>query len=76
MLTLLNAGYFPITDPTWIFFLVLVIILLAPIILERLHVPHIIGMILAGALIGEHGFHILERDSRGCSTSCSLPVWR
>ena len=63
MLTLLNAGYFPITDPTWIFFLVLVIILLAPIILERLHVPHIIGMILAGALIGEHGFHILERDS-------------
>ena len=63
MLTLLNAVYFPITDPTRIFYLVLVIILLAPIILERLHVPHIIGMILAGALIGEHGFHILERDS-------------
>ena len=63
MLTLLNAGYFPITDPTWIFFLVLVIILLAPIILERLHVPHIIGMILAGALIGDHGYQIQERDS-------------
>ena len=34
---------FPITDPTWIFFLVLVIILFAPIVLERLRIPHIIG---------------------------------
>ena len=55
--------HFPITDPTWIFFLVLVIILFAPIILERLHIPHIIGMILAGVVIGEHGFNILARDS-------------
>ena len=42
----------PISDPTWIFFLVLAIILLAPIIFERLHIPHIIGMILAGVLVG------------------------
>ena len=55
--------HFPITDPTWIFFLVLVIILFAPIILERLRIPHIIGMILAGVVIGEHGFNILTRDS-------------
>ena len=53
----------PVTDPTWIFFLVLVIILFAPIILERLRIPHIIGMILAGVAIGEHGFNILVRDS-------------
>ncbi|MBO5920031.1 MAG: cation:proton antiporter [Bacteroidales bacterium] len=53
----------PITDPTWIFFLVLTIILFAPMILERLHIPHIIGMILAGVAIGEYGFNILERDS-------------
>lgn len=53
----------PITDPTWIFFLVLVIILLAPILLSKLRIPHIIGMILAGVMIGEHGFNILERDS-------------
>ena len=38
----------PITDPTWVFFLVLIIILFAPMILGRLHIPHIIGMILAG----------------------------
>ena len=53
----------PISDPTWIFFLVLAIILFAPIIFERLHIPHIIGMILAGVLVGEHGFNILARDS-------------
>ncbi len=53
----------PIKDPTWIFFLVLAIILFAPIILERLRIPHIIGMILAGVLLGEHGFNILARDS-------------
>lgn len=53
----------PITDPTWIFFLVMIIILFAPIILERLRIPHIIGMIIAGIFIGEHGFNILERDS-------------
>ena len=53
----------PITDPTWIFFLVLIIILFAPMILGRLRIPHIIGMILAGVVIGKYGFNILERDS-------------
>lgn len=55
--------YLPITDPTWIFFLVLCIILFAPILLGRLRIPHIIGMILAGVAVGEHGFNILVRDS-------------
>lgn len=54
---------FPITDPTWIFLLVLLIILFAPMVLGRLRIPHIIGMILAGVVIGEHGFNILARDS-------------
>lgn len=53
----------PITDPTWIFLLVLLIILFAPILLTKLRIPHIIGMILAGLAIGEHGFNILARDS-------------
>lgn len=63
-MNLLNIGIqFPITDPTWIFFLVLMIILFAPILLGRLRIPHIIGMILAGVVIGKYGFNILERDS-------------
>lgn len=54
---------FPITDPTWIFFLVLGIILFAPIVFGYLKVPHIIGMILAGVAVGEHGLNIVTRDS-------------
>ncbi len=55
--------YLPITDPTWIFFLVLCVILFAPMIFSKLHIPHLIGMILAGVLIGENGFNILARDA-------------
>ena len=55
--------HFPVTDPTWIFFLVLIIILFAPMILGCLRIPHIIGMILAGVAVGKYGFNILERDS-------------
>ena len=32
-------------------------------VLGKLRIPHIIGMIFAGIIIGEHGFNILERDS-------------
>lgn len=56
------AAYFPITDPTLIFFVVLLIILFAPIIMGKLRIPHIIGMVLAGVLIGQYGLDILERD--------------
>jgi len=54
--------YFPITNPSLIFFLVLVIILLAPIIMGKLRIPHIIGMVLAGVAVGKYGFNILSRD--------------
>ncbi len=57
------SHYFPITDPTLIFFVVLCIILFAPIIMGKLRIPHIIGMVLAGVLIGQYGLNILERDS-------------
>ena len=54
--------YFPITNPSLLFLLVLVIILLAPIIMGKLRIPHIIGMVLAGVAIGQYGFNILVRD--------------
>ena len=55
--------YFPITDPTLIFFVVLLIVLFAPIIMDKLRIPHIIGMVLAGIVVGKYGLNILERDS-------------
>lgn len=57
------SHYFPITDPTLIFFVVLCIILFAPIIMGKLRIPHIIGMVLAGVLVGHYGLNVLERDS-------------
>ena len=53
----------PITDPTWIFFVVLSIILFAPMLLERLRIPSIIGLIAAGMVIGPYGIHLLDHDS-------------
>ena len=57
------SQYFPITDPTLTFLVVLLIILSAPIIMGKLRIPHIIGMVLAGVLIGKYGLNILERDA-------------
>ena len=56
------SSLFPVTDPTWIFLGVLCIVLFAPLIFNKLRMPHIIGMILAGLLIGPKGLNILERD--------------
>lgn len=57
------SSIFPVTEPTWIFLGVLCIVLFAPLLFNKLRMPHIIGMILAGLLIGPNGLNILERDS-------------
>lgn len=46
-----------------IFLLVLTIILLAPTLFNRLKIPHIVGMIIAGMAVGPHGFNLLARDA-------------
>lgn len=53
----------PLTDPVLSFLLILVIILAAPLILNRLKVPHLLGLIIAGAIIGPNGFNLLLRDN-------------
>ena len=53
----------PFTNPVLKFLIILIIILLAPIILNKLRIPHILGLILAGAVIGPNGFNLLLRDS-------------
>ena len=56
------SSFFPVTEPTWIYLGVLSIVLFAPLLFNKLRMPHIIGMILAGLLIGPNGLNILERD--------------
>ncbi len=53
----------PLRNPVIIFSLVLFIILFAPILFNKIKVPHIIGLIVAGVIIGPHGSNLLSRDS-------------
>ncbi|WLD24200.1 cation:proton antiporter [Flavobacterium dauae] len=53
----------PIADPVLKFLLLLIIILFAPLLLNKIKVPHLLGLIIAGAVIGPNGFNILARDS-------------
>ena len=53
----------PLTNPVIVFSLVLFIILFAPILFNKIKVPHIIGLIIAGIIIGPYGFNLLLRDS-------------
>lgn len=55
-------SYFPLVDPTWNFLVVLLLILVAPMLFERLRIPSIVGLILAGIIIGPHALNVLEYD--------------
>jgi len=53
----------PLNNPVLQFSIILFIILFAPIILNKFKIPHLIGLIIAGALIGPFGFNLMLRDS-------------
>ena len=53
----------PLVNPVLKFLLILLVILFAPILLDRIKIPHLLGLIIAGAIIGPHGFHLITRDS-------------
>jgi hypothetical protein len=53
----------PITDPVPVFLTIMAIMLIAPLLFERLKLPGIVGLILAGVVVGQHGLGLLQRDS-------------
>lgn len=53
----------PINNPVLAFLLILAVILFAPILLNKIKIPHLLGLIIAGAVIGPKGINLLERDS-------------
>jgi Kef-type K+ transport system membrane component KefB len=53
----------PLKNPVVVFSLVLFIILFAPILFNRIKIPHIIGLIIAGVIVGPYGLNLLLRDS-------------
>lgn len=53
----------PLKNPVLQFSLLLFIILFAPVLLNRLKIPSLISLIIAGAFIGPHGLNLMLRDS-------------
>ncbi len=58
-----NLFQLPIESPELKFLIILAIMLFVPMLLEKIHMPSILGLIVAGAVIGEHGLNIMARDS-------------
>ncbi|MDF2474743.1 MAG: sodium:proton antiporter [Sphingobacterium sp.] len=54
---------FPVEDPLLKFFIELLIILLVPLLLNKIKIPHLLGLLVAGAIVGPYGFNLLSRDS-------------
>lgn len=53
---------FPLDNPVLIFSLILFIILFSPILLNKFKIPHLIGLIIAGIIIGQYGLNLISRD--------------
>ena len=52
----------PVTDPVLIFAIVMLIILIAPMVFDKLRLPGIVGLILSGTIVGPSVLGLLERD--------------
>lgn len=52
--------YLPLKNPVLILALTLLIILFSPLLFKRFRIPGIIGLILAGVIIGPNSLHIIE----------------
>lgn len=53
-------NYFPVKNPVLILALTLLIILFSPLVFRRFRIPGIIGLILAGIIIGPNSLHVIE----------------
>lgn len=58
-----SAIFRPITSPVPVFLIIMGIMLIAPLLFERFKLPGIVGLILAGVVVGPHGLNLLQRDS-------------
>ena len=63
LLALHTAFTLPIQDPILKFLIIMTIVLGTPLILNKLKIPYLLGLIIAGAVIGEHGLNLVARDS-------------
>jgi Kef-type K+ transport system membrane component KefB len=57
-----NIPETPFTDADWLFAVLMGLVLVVPLIAERIRVPAIVGLVLAGALVGPGGLNLVVRD--------------
>ena len=55
----LDFLHLPLEEPVPIFTLVLFIILFVPLLLKKIRVPGLIGLVIAGIVVGPFGLNIL-----------------
>ena len=53
----------PFQSSVLVFAVILFIILLAPLLFRSIKIPGIIGLILAGVIIGPHGLNLIAKNS-------------
>ncbi len=53
----------PLTNPVLKFLILLLVMLFVPISFGRIKISPLLGLIIAGAFLGQNGTHLLERDS-------------
>lgn len=56
-----NIFELPIKEPVLIFTILVLSFFVVPLLFKRIKLPDIIGLILAGVMLGPNGFNILER---------------
>jgi Kef-type K+ transport system membrane component KefB len=52
----------PFRDPVFVLATALAVTFVVPLLSERLRVPGVVGLILAGILVGPHGLNLIDRD--------------
>jgi Kef-type K+ transport system membrane component KefB len=50
-------------EPIVSFAILLTVILIVPLVFERLKLPGLLGLLVAGVVLGPHGFHLLNNES-------------
>ncbi len=51
----------PIRNPVFLLSILLLVVLIVPALMQRLRIPGLVGLILAGAFLGPHGINLLEQ---------------
>src|SRR4028118_695640 len=61
-----NSGSFtlPLTDPVYIFCVVLLMIAIAPNLSQLLKLPHLVVLIILGTILGNNVLAIISRDAQ------------